>query len=162
MSFATADLSDAHPDARCLEPVFRSYGGKVRCHGRARTLKVYEDNALVRQVLEEPGDGQVLIVDGGGSARCALVGGNLAEIAVRNRWAGLLVHGYVRDLAELSQAAIAIHALGSHPRKSQKGLHGGAFDLALHLAGATIVPGDWVYTDEDGVLVASSPIHLAR
>jgi regulator of ribonuclease activity A len=162
MSYATADLSDAHPDARCLEPLFRSYGGKVRCHGRSRTLKVYEDNALLRQTLEQPGDGQVLVVDGGGSARCALVGGNLADIAVHNGWSGIVLHGYVRDVLELARAPLAIHALGSHPRKSFKGMHGGALDLSLHFAGVTILPGDWVYTDEDGVLVASSPIHLAR
>ncbi|MCB1633277.1 MAG: ribonuclease E activity regulator RraA [Xanthomonadales bacterium] len=161
MSFATADLSDAHPEARCAEPLFQSFGARLRCHGRAHTLKVYEDNSLVRETLERPGEGRVLVIDGGGSARCALVGGNLADLAVANAWAGIWLHGFVRDRVELAQAEVAIHALGSHPRKSNKGLHGGAEGLILHFAGIAIAPGEWVYADEDGIVVASSPIHLA-
>lgn len=161
MNLATADLSDAHPEARCADSLFRSFGGQARCHGRACTLKVYEDNTLVRQLLDQPGEGRVLVVDGGASPRCALVGGNLAALALRNGWAGIWLYGYVRDCLELADCPLAIHALGSHPRKSHKGLHGGVEGVVLHFASIAIGPGDWIYTDEDGILVASSPIHLA-
>lgn len=159
MSFATTDLSDAHPDAQVLEPIFADFGGLAAFHGRIVTLKVFEDNALVRALLEERGDGQVLVVDGGGSARCALVGGNLGQLGVDNGWAGLVVNGFVRDSDELGEQEIGIKALGTHPRKSEKGLHTGHRNRVVSFAGVTFRPGDWLYADADGIVVADGPIH---
>lgn len=158
MSLATTDLSDAHPEATALAPIFRDFGGVSAFHGRVLTLKVFEDNALVRSTLETPGESRVLVIDGGGSLRCALVGGMLAELARRNDWAGMLVYGCVRDVAELAAQAIGIKALAAHPRKSEKGLHGGHTGRVLEFAGARIATDDWLYADGDGILV--SPTQL--
>lgn len=160
MSLAVADLSDAHPDATICAPLFRDFGGRRRFHGPIRTLKVFEDNALVRITLETPGDGAVLVVDGGGSLRCALVGGNLGALALTHGWAGIVVNGCVRDSAELASQAIGIKALASHPRKSDKGAHGGLIDRPVEFAGARFVPGHWLYADEDGILLAPQALAI--
>src|SRR3569833_627666 len=102
MSTATTDLSDAQPDAQVCEPIFSDFGGRLAFHGPIKTIKVFEDNALGRATLETAGDGRVLVVDGGGSERCALVGGSLGQLAVKNRWAGIVVYGYMRDSEELA------------------------------------------------------------
>jgi len=154
MMTATADLCDAHPDVTVCEPLFRDYGGTTTFHGPIRTLKVFEDNALVRTALEQPGAGRVLVVDGGGSLRCALVGGQLAELAARNGWAGIVVNGCVRDTKELAAQPVGIKALASSPRRSEKGLHAGHADRVVAFAGARFVPGDWLYADDDGIVVA--------
>ena len=159
MSFATTDLSDAHPEVQVCEPVFGDYGGKIVFHGPAKTLKIFEDNAMVRAQLEQPGQGRVLVVDGGGSMRCALLGDQLATLAVKNGWAGVVVNGCIRDSEAIAEMAIGVKALGAHPRKSEKGLHTGREDLALSFCGVTIKPGNWIYADSDGVIVAQSPIH---
>lgn len=163
MNFSTCDLCDANEDKlsagtlRVLPPLFQHFGKRRRFAGPARTLKVFEDNVLVRAALETPGDGCVLVVDGGGSLRCALVGGNLGQLAEKNGWAGIIVHGCVRDTAELSACDVGIRALQVHPRRSfRKGL--GDTDLPVDLAGITIRPGDWIYADEDGVLVSAEPL----
>ncbi len=160
MNFATCDLCDANEDKltdgtlHVLPPVFRKFGKRVRFAGIARTLKVFEDNVLVRAALETPGDGSVLVVDGGGSLRCALVGGNLGQLAQNNGWAGILVHGCVRDSAELDACEVGIRALQAHPRRSvRQGM--GDKDLPVDIAGVTVRPGDWIYADEDGVLVSA-------
>jgi regulator of ribonuclease activity A len=159
MSFATTDLSDAHPEAQVADPVFRDFGGKVAFHGPAKTLKVFEDNAMVRSTLETPGEGRVLVVDGGGSMRCALVGGQLGELAVKNNWAGILVNGCVRDTGELTEQAVGIKALAVHPKKSEKGLHTGKSDVVVRFANLTIRPGAFVYADRDGVIVGEKALH---
>lgn len=159
MSHATTDLSDAHPETQVCDPIFRDFGGNKAFHGPIATLKVFEDNALVRAALEEKGEGRVLVVDGGGSARCALVGGNLGQLAVKNGWAGIVVYGYIRDSDEIAGQAVGVKALGTHPRKSEKGLHSAHRDKAVHFAGATFRPGAWLYADADGVVVSDKPIH---
>lgn len=159
MKLLTTDLSDAHPQAQVAEPIFHDYGGRVGFHGPAKTLKVFEDNASVRAALETPGEGRVLVIDGGGSPRCALVGGNLGALAVKNNWAGIVVYGYIRDSAELATQAVGVKALGTHPRKSEKGLHSAQADRVVTFAGVTIQPGNWIYADVDGLLVADGPIH---
>lgn len=159
MSTLTTDLSDAHPEAQVCEPLFRDFGGKAAFHGPIKTLKVFEDNALVRATLETPGEDRVLVVDAGGSSRCAVVGGLLGELAVKNRWAGIVVYGYVRDSGELGAQAVGIKALGTHPRKSEKGLHSGQADRVLSFAGVTFRPGAWLYADADGIVVSDTPIH---
>ncbi|GAA5514130.1 4-hydroxy-4-methyl-2-oxoglutarate aldolase [Deinococcus carri] len=148
----TTDLSDAHPDAPVLAPLLREYGGRPRFHGPAVTLRIQDDNPLVRAALEEPGQGRVLVVDNGGSLNCAVLGGMLAQMGVRSGWAGVLVNGCVRDAGELAGLDIGIKAIASHPRRSAKrGL--GERDVPVSFAGVTIHPGDHVYADEDGILL---------
>jgi regulator of ribonuclease activity A len=155
---ATADLCDAHSDVRVLAPLFRDFGGKRAFAGRARTLRVHEDNALVRTALEMPGNGDVLVVDGGGSLRAALVGGNLGKLAQTHGWSGIVVHGAVRDSAELAQCAVGIKALAAIPRKSAK-TGAGDHAVAVTFASVTIAPGEWVYADEDGIVVSERALH---
>jgi regulator of ribonuclease activity A len=159
MSFATTDLSDAHPAAQVAEPIFADFGGILAFHGQIVTLKVFEDNAMVRALLEERGDGKVLVVDGGGSLRCALVGGNLGALGVQNGWAGIVVNGCIRDSDEISEQEIGVKALATHPRKSEKGLHTGRRNLVLNFAGVTFRPDAWLYADADGIVVSDQPIH---
>lgn len=159
MSFATTDLADAHPEIQVCDPVFRDFGGNKIFHGSIKTLKIFEDNALVRSTLETPGEGRVLVVDAGGSARCAVVGGNLGVLAVKNNWAGLVVYGYVRDSAELGAQAVGVKALGLHPRKSEKGLHSAQTDRVVSFAGVVFKPGGWLYADADGIVLSEKPIH---
>ena len=163
MNFATCDLCDANEEKLAdgslviLPPIFQKFGKHIRFAGPARTLKVFEDNVLVRATLETPGEGSVLVVDGGGSLRCALVGGNLGVLAQNNGWAGIIVYGCVRDSEELNQCNIGIRALATHPRRSiRKGV--GEQDLAVDIAGVMVRPGNWVYADADGILVSHLPL----
>jgi regulator of ribonuclease activity A len=156
---STTDLSDAHPEAQVCDPVFHDFGGRAAFQGAIATLKVFEDNALVRSTLETPGAGRVLVVDGGGSLRCALVGGLLGKLAVDNGWAGVVVFGCVRDVGELAACAVGIKALAVHPRKSEKGLHTGHAERVVRFAGVAFRPGAWLYADADGVVVSETPIH---
>ena len=126
-------------------------GGRASFHGPIRTLKVHEDNSLVRGALEQPGEGCVLVVDGGGSRRCALVGDMLGELAVRNGWAGIVVYGCVRDVAALAGLDLGVLALAAHPLKSHK-LGVGQADLSVRFAGVTFVPGQQLVADRDGLL----------
>jgi regulator of ribonuclease activity A len=164
MTWLTCDLCDANEDriadgrVRVLAPVFRGFGKREAFAGPAATLKLFEDNSLVRAALEGPGEGRVLVVDGGGSLRCALVGGNLAELAEKNGWAGIVVNGAVRDSAELNACDIGVRALATHPLKSQK-KNVGERDIAVQMAGAVIRPGEWIYADADGVLVSTEQLH---
>ncbi|MBU9605189.1 ribonuclease E activity regulator RraA [Burkholderia multivorans] len=163
MTFATTDLCDAHEDKlaagtlRVLQPALRPYGGAARFAGPATTLKVFEDNTLVRAALEQDGGGRVLVVDGGASLRCALVGGNLGALAEKNGWAGIVVHGCVRDAAELRECKVGVLALATHPRKSDK-RGAGDRDLPVTVLGTRIAPGEWIYADDDGVLVSATSL----
>ena len=154
MGFTTPDLCDAYPDlVQVVEPMFRAYGAETTFSGPVETLKVFEDNALVRQVLETAGDGRVLVVDGGASLRCALLGGRLAYLARTNGWSGLLINGAVRDAAELNQVPIGIRALNTVPRRSEKNGTGERGGMVV-FAGATFERHKFLYADDDGVLVA--------
>ncbi|WP_448627854.1 ribonuclease E activity regulator RraA [Geodermatophilus sp. URMC 64] len=153
MSLSTTDLSDAHPEAQVGEPLFQSYGGRTAFHGPIATLKVFEDNTLVRAAVEQPGEGRVLVVDGGGSLRCALLGGNLAVAAAENGWAGVVVNGAVRDVDEIDAQPIGVRALAALPRRSQKGLHSGQVGLPVAFAGVAFREGEWLYADRDGIVV---------
>ena len=154
MGISTADLCDEHPEtARVCEPLFRSYGAKQSFGGPVRTVRVYEDNVLVQQALDEVEAGSVLVVDGGGSRRCALLGDRLAEIAASRSLAGVIVYGCVRDAAELARTQVGIFALASHPRKSRKNGEGER-DVAVEFGGVSFAPGEYVYADADGVVVA--------
>lgn len=158
MDFATSDLVDAH-EARlqsCAIP-FRQFGGRVRFCGPVRTLRTFEDNARLKAVVGTPGEGAVLVVDGGGSLRAALIGDVIAGIALDNGWAGLVLWGVVRDTKALAGLDIGIKALGSNPWKSGK-TGAGHVDGPVSFGGVVFRPGDWVYSDEDGLLV--SPFRL--
>lgn len=156
--FATADLCDLHDDrVRVAEPMFRDYGARRAFAGPIATVKVHEDNVLVRQILQEPGEGRVLVVDGGGSRRCALVGDQLAELGARNGWSGVLVYGCIRDSKPISEIALGVKALDTNPRKSVKG-GAGMKNIPVSFAGVTFTPGQWLYADEDGVLVAEGEL----
>lgn len=155
---ATADLCDDHDDeVTVLDGVFRSLGGRDQMAGTAVTLKIFEDNSLVREAVAEDGHGKVLVIDAGGSRRRAVVGDQLAAKAAANGWSGVLVYGVVRDRAILAETDLAVHALGTNPRKTEKrGL--GDRDVPVTFCGATIRPGDWICGDLDGVLVADRPL----
>jgi regulator of ribonuclease activity A len=152
---STCDLCDAHerdPALRVLSPLFRAFGGAAAFQGAAATLQCFEDNSAVRSALEEAGNGRVLVIDGGASMRCALVGGNLAELAAKNGWAGIVVDGCVRDQAEMAALPIGVRALALHPLRSEKRGEGRR-DVAVRLQGVVVKPGDWIVADADGVIV---------
>ena len=132
-AFATTDLCDDHADLQVCEPIFLDFGGAIAFAGPIKTLKVFEDNALV--------------------------GGNIGALAEKNDWAGVVVNGCVRDSEELAEQEVGIKALATHPRKSEKGLHTGHVDRVVEFAGVRFVPGAWLYADADGIVVAESAVH---
>jgi regulator of ribonuclease activity A len=149
---ATADLLDEHPDAAVCALPFHQFGGIASFDGTIATVRCLEDNVLVKQRVGEPGDGRVLVVDGGGSLRIALVGDNVASTAHANGWAGLIVHGCVRDSADLRGLAIGIKALGTHPKPSSKN-GDGEVDVPVTFGEVTFTPGARVASDDDGIVV---------
>ncbi|MEK8034770.1 ribonuclease E activity regulator RraA [Ideonella sp. DXS29W] len=161
-TISTCDLCDrfrdsASDDFRVLPGVFRSYGGRMAFHGPVRTLRCHEANAKLRELLQTPGDGRVIVVDGGASMQRALLGGNLAGFAAQHGWAGVLINGVVRDLAELRAADVGIFALGHCPMPSYK-REEGSLDEPVRIQGTWIRPGDWLYADEDGIVVSSTAL----
>ncbi len=158
MDFSTADLVDAHgPSVQSCEVQFRQYAARARFHGPVRTVKTFEDNALIKQVLATSGGGAVLVVDGGGSLRSALVGDLIAGLAVKNSWSGLVIWGAVRDTAALAGLELGLKALGSNPWKSSK-TGAGQVDVPVSFGGVTFQPGHWLYSDEDGIVVSASQL----
>jgi regulator of ribonuclease activity A len=161
--FQTADLLDQNEEAaragrvRVVEPMFRHYGGRRRFCGTISTLKVFEDNSLVRKALETAGNGRVLVIDGGGSKRCALVGDQIAQLGVKNGWAGIVVFGCIRDSAAMAGMDIGLRALDTHPLKSIKKGAGDA-DIPVSFGGVSFAPGEQLYADEDGIVVAPAPL----
>ena len=152
---STADLVDELGDAvRSCDLQLRSLGGLTRFAGPVRTVRCREDNALVKQVLSTAGEGAVLVVDGGGSLHSALVGDVIAGLAVEHGWSGIVVHGVVRDAVALAGLALGVKALGTNPRKSRKAGQGDV-DVPVGFGGVTFAPGEWLFSDEDGVLVLS-------
>jgi len=159
MDLHTTDLCDAYDDkVRVVEPMFSSFGGRTHFYGRIATLKLFEDNSLVRQALESPGQGRVLVIDGGGSLRRALVGDQLAALGVKNGWSGMVVYGCIRDSRAIAEMEIGLFAVDTHPMKTVK-KNVGDTDIPVNFGGVTFVPGEWLYADEDGVLVSSNPLH---
>jgi regulator of ribonuclease activity A len=156
--WATADLCDQHAEAIAVAaPVFRSFGGRRRFAGGIATVRCFEDNSLVRERLAEPGSGRVLVIDGAGSMRCALVGDLLGALGVKNGWAGVVVHGCVRDTAALGAMDLGVLALAAHPLKSVKrGV--GERDVIVAFAGVMFRPDAWLYADDDGLIVAASKL----
>lgn len=155
MPFSTADLNDNHEGKVVIAlPGLRNFGGRAQFHGPIATVRVYEDNALVRAAIEEKGDGRVLVIDGGGSMRFALVGDKLAELARTNGWAGIIVFGCIRDSAAIAQMAIGVKALATTPARSGK-RGTGERNVPVTFHGVTFRPGEFVYADEDGTLTSS-------
>ncbi len=162
MTFKTPDLCDQFESelgktVRVVAPMFQIYGGKRSFSGEIVTLKIFEDNSLVREAFAENGQGKVLVIDGGGSLRCALVGDQLAILAQKNGWAGAVVYGCIRDSVDINGIDIGVRALNTHPQKSiKKGA--GDRNLAVTFGGVTFNPGEFVYADDDGVIVSTKQL----
>jgi regulator of ribonuclease activity A len=160
MLFRTPDLCDQFADTHRLqiaEPLLRPFGGHAAFSGRIATLKVFEDNVKIREILEEKSEGGVLVVDGGGSHRCALLDAEQARLACDNGWQGIIVYGCIRDSVEISRLPIGIRALHTHPLKShQRG--GGERDTLITFAGVNFRTGHWLYADEDGIVATEKPL----
>lgn len=150
---ATADLvDDIGPDVRSCDLQLHQYGGRTLFAGTISTVKCFQDNALLKSVLSEPGEGKVLVIDGDASIHTALVGDLIAELGRSNGWAGLIINGAVRDASTLRTLAIGIKALGTNPRKSTK-TGDGQRDVAVTFGGVTFIPGEVAYSDDDGIVV---------
>lgn len=159
--FSTCDLCDSHKAAtdgafRVLPPVFRDFGKRTRFAGQVSTVKCFEDNSVVKAALESPGQGRVLVVDGGASLRRALVGGNIGASAVRNGWAGVVVNGCVRDVAELAECDVGIRALAVIPLPTER-RNEGQRDVPVLIDGVWVRPGDWLVADADGIVIMAKP-----
>ncbi|WP_433122549.1 ribonuclease E activity regulator RraA [Arthrobacter koreensis] len=153
MEKSTADLYDEHGEALASVSLqFQDLGGSTRFTGPVRTIRCHEDNGLVKSTLNSPGNGSVLVVDGGGSLNTALMGDMIAEAAVHNGWAGVVIHGPIRDRAAVAKLPLGVKALGSNPRKSAKDSVG-EVDVPVEFGGVTFRPGAVLYADEDGILV---------
>ncbi|MCF8461473.1 MAG: ribonuclease E activity regulator RraA [Flavobacteriales bacterium] len=154
MQHATADLCDKHIDKlQVAEPIFVDFGAIACFEGEVHTLKVFEDNTLVRSALEKDGTGKVLVIDGGGSFRCALVGDNLVALAIQNNWRGMVVYACIRDSRQISEMEIGVKALNTNPTKSVK-RNEGQQNIDVRFAGVDFKPGAYLYADEDGIVVS--------
>ena len=152
----TADLvDDIGPDVRSCDIQFRQFGARTQFAGQITTVRCLEDNALLKSVLSTPGEAGVLVIDGAGSLHTALVGDHIAELAHSNGWAGLVIHGAVRDAAALRGIDLGIKALGTNPRKSGK-TGAGERDVTVNFGGVTFEPGDIAYSDDDGIVVVAA------
>jgi regulator of ribonuclease activity A len=164
IEFATTDLCDAHEaaidtgDVQVMAPGLRSFGRREKFAGSATTLKLFEDNLALAEIVHTPGAGRVLVVDAAASLRCAVLGGNLAKAAEANGWAGVVIGGAIRDVAELVLCDLGVLALATNPRRPAK--RGGGFrDIPVTVQGARVLPGMWLYADADGVIVAARALH---
>ena len=159
-TLSTPDLCDAYPDrVRVLEPVLANFGGRTRFAGTVVTVRCFEDNSLVKDQCAQPGRGRVLVVDGGGSRRRALMGDQVAAAAVANGWAGAIIFGCIRDVDAIAGLDLGVRALASVPVKTEKrGL--GELDVPVSFAGTIFNPGDWVCADHDGIIVADRELSL--
>jgi regulator of ribonuclease activity A len=154
MIFTTADLADAHEELQSCDLQFRSFGRSTRFSGTISTVRCRHDNALAKRVLSQPGAGRVLVIDGDGSMHRALVGDVMGGMAVSNGWAGIVVHGAIRDSAALAMLDLGIKALGTNPRRGAK-TGAGEIDLPVEFGGVVFTPGEYLYADEDGIVVSA-------
>lgn len=152
------ELCDRYPDdVRILEPMLANFGGRERFFGQIVTVKAFEDNSLVREQVAQPGEGRVLVVDGGGSMRRAMLGDMLAEKAAVNGWSGIIIYGCIRDVNAIADLDIGVQALGAHPLKTEKrGV--GELNVPVRFGGVDFIPGEYCYADNNGVLVANKPL----
>jgi regulator of ribonuclease activity A len=154
----TTDISDElGDDAQVAEPGFRDFGKRRRFSGRISTVSCPDDNSQVRVALETPGEDRVLVVDGNASSNCAFLGDQLAALACKNGWSGVVVNGCIRDSELIATVGIGVKALGTHPKKSLK-RGSGERDIPVRFAGVEFKPGDYLYADPDGIVVTSSPV----
>ncbi|MCK9708026.1 ribonuclease activity regulator protein RraA [Pseudomonas syringae] len=160
MHYLTPDLCDAYPDLiQVVEPMFSNFGGRDSFGGQIVTLKCFEDNSKVREQVELDGKGKVLVVDGGGSLRCALLGDMLADKAAKNGWEGMLIYGCIRDVDVIAQTDLGVQALASHPKKTEKrGI--GELNVPVTFGGVTFRPGEYLYADNNGVVISPSPLTM--
>jgi len=159
-NYSVPDICDDFPDEiSVLEPLFRDYGKRRRFGGEIVTVKCFEDNSLVRDLVRQPGNGRVMVVDGGGSLRHALLGDMLAAAAVENGWSGLVINGCVRDVEILETLPLGIRALNSHPLKTEKRGEG-QLDVPVHFAGVRFRPGQHLYADAHGIIVATRDLGI--
>ncbi|MBX8513077.1 ribonuclease E activity regulator RraA [Pseudomonas cichorii] len=160
MHYSTPDLCDAYPElVQVVEPMFSSFGGRDSFGGEIVTIKCFEDNSLVKDQVALDGKGKVLVVDGGGSLRCALLGDLLADKAAKNGWEGLLIYGCIRDVDVIAQTDLGVQALASHPKKTDKrGI--GDLNVPVTFAGITFRPGEYLYADNNGVIISPSPLTM--
>lgn len=160
MEYNTSELCDIYLDqVDVIEPMFNSYGGRSSFGGQITTVKCFEDNALLRTVLQQPGVGRVLLVDGGGSLRRALIDADIAQLATENEWEGLIVYGSVRNVDDLDELEIGIQALASIPvGADQQGV--GDIDIAVNFGGVTFLPEDHIYADNTGVILSPEPLDI--
>ena len=160
MNKTTCDISDKlHPDVQYLKPIYKSYGAKTSFSGRIVTVKCYEDNSLVETALRINGKDSVLVIDAGGSMNCAMLGDKRVTDAINNEWEGILVHGLIRDSATINSMEIGVRALGVCPLKSvKKGV--GDSNITVNFSGVTFNPGEYLYADEDGVIVIKEKAYL--
>jgi regulator of ribonuclease activity A len=160
MTFTTPDICDEYSDElQVLDPAFTEYGGREKFCGEIVTIKCFEDNSLVKQTLAGDGRGKVMVVDGGGSLRCALLGDMLGAMAAENGWQGVLIYGCVRDVEILKGIDIGVRALSCHPLKSHK-RNVGQHDVPVRFAGVHFEPGEYLYADENGIVVAKKNLDL--
>ena len=160
MKMSVPDICDDFlSEIQVIQPLFQSYGGKQQFFGEIVTIKCFEDNSLVKQTLATEGHGKVLVVDGGGSLRCALLGDLLGAMAAKNGWQGILINGCVRDVEILKDIDVGVRALNCHPLKSNK-RNEGQFNILLNFAGVDLTPGQYLYADENGIVVAKAKLSL--
>ena len=159
MHYITPDLCDAYPDVAVVEPMFSNFGGHDSFGGQIVTVKCHEDNSIVKEQVDQDGTGKVMVVDGGGSLRRALLGDMLAEKAAKNGWEGIIVYGCVRDVDVLAQTALGIQALASHPMKTDKrGI--GDLNVVVTFGGVTFRPGEYVYADNNCIIVSPTALSM--
>ncbi|MBS3803193.1 MAG: ribonuclease E activity regulator RraA [Oleiphilaceae bacterium] len=160
MAIVTPDLCDEYPEVLVVEPGFRNYGGIEAFGGEMVTVKCFEDNSVVKEQVNLPGHGRVMVVDGGGSKRAALLGDMLAVSAAENGWAGLIISGCIRDVDVIAKTALGVQALGSHPRKTEKrGV--GDFNVPVNFGGVNFLPGHYLYADNNGIIVSEKPLPVS-
>jgi len=159
LGWTTPDLCDRYPEVAVAEPLFRSFGGRHAFYGAIVTVRCFEDNSRVRELAATPGRGRVLVVEGDGSLRHALLGDQIGANAVANGWSGVLIHGCVRDVEVLATLPLGVLALAACPRKTDKRGQG-EVDVPVSFAGVSFAPGHWLYADGNGVLVSTSPLDI--
>ena len=160
MNIITPDLCDAYPELiRVVEPMFSNYGGRDAFGGEIVTVKCFEDNSVVKEQVAQPGKGKVMVVDGGASMRAALLGDMLAEKAVSSGWEGIIVYGCIRDVDVIATLDLGVQALMSHPKKTDKrGI--GDLNVVVTFGGVTFTPGEYIYADNNGVIVSKEPLSM--
>jgi regulator of ribonuclease activity A len=158
-NYITPDLCDEYPEVEVLDPIFNNFGGKESFGGEIVTIKCHEDNSLVKENVGKPGSGKVMVVDGGGSMRNALLGDMLAEKAAKNGWEGFIIFGCIRDIDIIMETDLGVQALAVHPRKTEKkGI--GELNVPVKFAGVQINPGDYIYADNNGVIVSKKALSM--